>query len=114
MGSNFPYQMRLIRDACAQIHDDPRAVPDLSYYKLGVYDHVNHRLAEKDFNFFAAHMVRRARDRAWERVRVRFAARLARWAVRYPQSRLAILARFPQECLNFIAVRVFPYTPYPN
>jgi hypothetical protein len=29
MGSNFPYQMRLIRDACAQIHDDPRAVPDL-------------------------------------------------------------------------------------
>jgi hypothetical protein len=114
MGSNFPYQMRLIRDACAQIHDDPRAVPDLSYYKLGVYNHVHHRLSEKDFNFFAAHMVRRARDWAWERVRTRFAARLARWAGRYPQSRLAFLATFPPETFTFIAAHVFPYKPYPN
>jgi len=114
MGSNFPYQMRLIRDACAQIHDDPRAVPDLSYYKLGVYDLVHHRLGKKDFDFVAAHIVRRARDWAWERVRTRFATRLARWVVRYPQSRLAFLATFPPETFTFIAAHVFPYTPYPN
>jgi hypothetical protein len=115
MGSNYSYQLRLIRDACAQIYDDPHAVPDLSYYKLGVYDHVSHhRLEKKDFDHFAAHMARRSRDWAWERVRTRFAARLARWAVRYPQSRLAFLATFPPEFFYVIAAYVFPYTPYPN
>jgi hypothetical protein len=115
MGSNFTHQMHNLRDALRLVAVDPRAAPAINYYGLGVDRNAGpYGMYENDYNFFAAHMVRRARDRAWERVRARFAARLARWAVRYPQSRLAILATFPQECLNFIAVRVFPYTPYPN
>ena len=115
MGSNYTHQMHNLRDALRLVAVDPRAAPAINYYGLGGDRNAGpYGMYENDYNFFAAHMVRRARDRAWERVRVRFAARLARWAVRYPQSRLAILARFSQECLDFIAVRVFPYTPYPN
>jgi hypothetical protein len=114
-GSNYHHQMHNIRDALTLVAVDPRAAPAIEYYRLGVVSNSGpYGLHKADFNFFAAHMVRRARDRAWERVRARFAARLARWAVRYPQSRLASLATFPQECLDLIAAHVFPYTPYPN
>jgi hypothetical protein len=115
LGSNYVSQLTIIRDACAQIYDDPHAVPDLNHFRTGVFNQSPpERLIQEDFDHFAAHMARRSRDWGWERVRTRFAARLARWAVRYPQSRLAFLATFPPETFKFIAAHVFPYTPYPN
>jgi hypothetical protein len=115
MGSNYSLQIRNIRDALAQVAVDPRAAPALEYHQLGVLStSASYGMHETDFNYFGAHMMRRARDRAWERVRSRFAARLSRWAERYPQSQWAILDGVQTEILLRIAALVFPYTPYPN
>ena len=112
MGSNYDMQLRNIRDACAQIHDDPRATPILRFAELGVWDqYPTHKMFEHDFYHLGAHMMRRARDWGWERVRARFAARLTSWAERYPNCRLAII---PEEYFVSMAAHVFPYTPYPN
>jgi hypothetical protein len=114
--AHFIQQLQNIRDACALIHDDPRATPplnnfvtDLQYWRGNEFS----SMEWADFKFFGAHMMRRARDRSWDRVRARFADRLASWAERYPESRLAILPA-PVEICKLIASFVFPYTPYPH
>jgi hypothetical protein len=113
-GSNYHHQMHNIRDALTLVAADPRAAPVLEYSRLGVHSNTGpYGMHVTDFNFFAAHMVRRARDRAWERVRDRFADRLASWAQRYPESRLAALNHNPDVTALIAAFR-FPYTPYPN
>ena len=115
MGSNYNHQMHNLRDALRLVAVDPRAAPAVNNYRLGLDRNSGaYGMHENDYNFFAAHMVRRARDRAWERVRDRFADRLASWAQRYPESRLAVLEGAPPEILLHIAAFVFPYTPYPN
>lgn len=112
--AHFIQQLQNIRDACALIHDDPRVTPplnnfvtDLQFWRGNEFT----SLEWVDFNFFGAHMMRRARDRSWDRVRARFADRLASWAKRYPRSSLAGL---PAEICKLVAAFVFAYTPYPN
>jgi hypothetical protein len=109
----FIEQLENINDFCALIHDDPRATPPLHNFATDKNCRMDefHYLDRADFNFFGAHMMRRARDRSWDRVRARFADRLASWAERYPESRLAGL---PAEICKLVAAFVFAYTPYPN
>ena len=114
--AHFIQQLQNIRDACALIHDDPRATPPLNNFVTDLQSWRGDEFTSldyADFKFFGAHMMRRARDRSWDRVRDRFADRLANWAQRYPESRLAILPA-PVEICKLIASFVFPYTPYPH
>jgi hypothetical protein len=140
LGSNWILQMHNLRDACRIFHNDPRARP-MQYIPYTAYGVLNTepdfedvllniepdlvgayalhhtettRLTSGDFTQLGGHMVRRARDRAWERVRERFARRLVSWARRYPESRLAALADAPLDVPLYIAALRFPYTPYPN
>jgi hypothetical protein len=81
MGCNFIRQLHCLRDACALMHDDPRArspgpLPCYAYcmaFDVGGFQ----MLPLFEFYHLADHMIRRARDRAWERVREPFATRLA-------------------------------------
>jgi hypothetical protein len=126
MGTNWILQMHRLRDACQLIHDDPRATHTIQPAAVGVLhsaplfeDQLQDagmfvRINPDDFNLLGDHMIRRARDRAWERVRERFALRLVSWAQRYPECRLAALAHAPVDVARYIAALRFPYAPYPN
>jgi len=126
LGANWIFQMHSLRDACQLIHDDPRATQNIQTFAPGVLhteslyeDDLQKagrfvRINQDDFNLLGEHMVRRARDRAWERVRERFALRLVSWARRYPECRLAALADAQTDVARHIAALRFPYAPYPN
>jgi hypothetical protein len=126
MAANWILQMHSLRDACRLVHDDPRAPHYIQSFAPGVlqaeslYENdlekagMFVRIHVDDFNVIGDHMIRRARDRAWDRVRERFALRLVSWARRYPESRLAALADAPLDVPLYIAALRFPYTPYPN